>query len=162
MLADCLNCFLWRWYLLESFDTLFELNSLPSAATVTSNNCATTMCNFNERSQGFELQSIGREQLSVHMHICAFVWPMRQQNHQKTTNTQKIPSDGNRSTIIFCKFVYYLCASQQNHSFSRVAAIAAKVCNAWFWLFWRQYNIHEFPRLSRPKMLLWAGGGKGC
>ena len=91
--------------LLESFDTLFELNSLPSAATVTSNNCAMTMCNFNERSQGFELQSIWREQLSVHLRICAFVWPMHQQNHQKTTNTQKTPSDGNRSTMIFGTFV---------------------------------------------------------
>jgi hypothetical protein len=36
----------------------------------------------------------------------------------KTTEKQQIqktPSDGNRSTMIFCKFVY-LCASQQNHS----------------------------------------------
>ncbi len=43
------------------------------------------------------------------------MWPMRQQNHRKTTNTQKTPSDGNRSTMIFCKFVY-LCIHQQNHS----------------------------------------------
>ena len=56
-----------------------------------------------------------REQLFVHLRICAFVWPMRQQNHRKTTNTQKTPSDGNRSTMIFCKFVY-LCIHQQNHS----------------------------------------------
>ena len=56
-----------------------------------------------------------REQLFVHLRICAFVWPMRQQNHWKTTNTQKTPSDGNRSTMIFCKFVY-LCIHQQNHS----------------------------------------------
>jgi len=73
------------------------------------------MCNFNERSEGFDLQSIWREQLSVHLRICTFVWPMHQQNHQNTTNTQKTPSDGNRSTMIFCKFVY-LCVSQQNHS----------------------------------------------
>ncbi len=54
--------------------------------------------------------------LFVHLRTCAlFVWPMRQQNHQKTTNTQKTPSDGNRSTMIFCKFVY-LCIHQQNHS----------------------------------------------
>jgi hypothetical protein len=43
IMADCLNCFLRRWYRLESFDTLFELNSVPLAATVTSNNCATTI-----------------------------------------------------------------------------------------------------------------------
>ncbi len=77
------------------------------------------MCNCNERSQGLELQSTGLEEPSVHLGICAFVWPMRQQNHQNTTNTQKTPSDGNRSTMIFCKFVY-LCASQQNHSLNKL------------------------------------------
>ena len=97
----CLNCFLRRWYLLESFDTLFKLNSLPLVATVTSNNCATTMCNVNERSQWFELQSIRREQLSVHLRTCAYLCgPCANKTTKKTTNTQKTPSDGNRSTFI--------------------------------------------------------------
>ena len=50
--------------------------------------------------------------------ICAFFahlcGPFRQKNHTQK-NTQKTPSDGNRSTVIFCKFVY-LCSSQRNHS----------------------------------------------
>ena len=56
-----------------------------------------------------------REQLFVHLCICAFVLPMRQQNHRKKTNTQKTPSDGNCSTMLICVFVY-LCIHQHNHS----------------------------------------------
>jgi hypothetical protein len=54
--------------------------------------------------------------------ICAFcalfVWPMRQQNHRKTTNTQKTPSDGNHSTMIFCKFVYLSICKYPNAQFT--------------------------------------------
>ena len=48
---------------------------------------------------------IRREQLFVHLCICAFVWPMRQKKHRKKTNTQKTPSDGNCSTMLICVFV---------------------------------------------------------
>ncbi len=58
---------------------------------------------------------IRREQLFVHLCICAFVLPMCQQNHRKKTNTQKTTSDGNCSTMLICLFVY-LCIHQHNHS----------------------------------------------
>jgi hypothetical protein len=56
-----------------------------------------------------------REQLFVHLCICAFVWPMSTIKPPKKTNTQKTPSDGNCSTMLICVFVY-LCIHQQNHS----------------------------------------------
>jgi len=49
---------------------------------------------------------IRREQLFVHLRICTFVWPMLPIKPHKKTNTQKTPSNGNRSTVIFCTFVY--------------------------------------------------------
>jgi len=51
---------------------------------------------------------IRREQLFVHLCICAFVRPMRQQNHRKKTNTQKTPSDGNCLTMLICVFVLFV------------------------------------------------------
>ena len=47
-----------------------------------------------------------REQLFAHLRICTFVWPLLPIKPPKKTNTQKTPSDGNRSTVAFCKFVF--------------------------------------------------------
>jgi hypothetical protein len=47
-----------------------------------------------------------REQLFAHLRICTFVWPLLPIKPPKKTNTEKTPSDGNRSTVAFCKFVF--------------------------------------------------------
>ena len=44
-----------------------------------------------------------REQLFVHLCICAFSVAQVPKNHRKKTNTQKTPSDG---TVRQCSFVY--------------------------------------------------------
>ena len=72
-----LNCFLWRWYLLESFDILFKLNSLPSAATVISNK------QFQwEKSRIWALTNWAETAICA-VHLCIYKTTKKQQIHRR-------------------------------------------------------------------------------
>jgi len=68
--------FLLQGYFLESFNTLFEINSLPLAATMTSNNCEV------DKARNVRV-------FALYLRICEFVLSVHQQKHPENKENTK-------------------------------------------------------------------------